>query len=49
MPSLHIDKLHDMALALQNKLAKLAGAARDTLISEIKIRAHNANQAAALV
>jgi cell fate (sporulation/competence/biofilm development) regulator YlbF (YheA/YmcA/DUF963 family) len=32
-----IDKLHSMALTLQNKLAKLAGVAVDILISELNV------------
>jgi hypothetical protein len=35
LPSLDLDKLHTMALALQNKLAKLAGVAVDILIAEL--------------
>jgi hypothetical protein len=36
LPPLDLDKLHSMALTLQNKLAKLAGVAVDLLIDEIK-------------
>jgi hypothetical protein len=35
LPPLDLDKLHSMALTLQNKLAKLAGVAVDILVSEM--------------
>ncbi len=35
LPPLDLDKLHSMALTLQNKLAKLAGIAVDILVSEL--------------
>jgi len=35
LPPLDLDKLHTMALTLQNKLAKLAGVAVDILVSEL--------------
>jgi hypothetical protein len=35
LPTLDLDKLHSMALTLQNKLAKLAGVAVDILVSEL--------------
>jgi hypothetical protein len=35
LPPLDLDKLHSMALTLQNKLAKLAGVAVDILINEL--------------
>jgi hypothetical protein len=36
-PSLDLDKLHSVAIGLQNKLAKLTNIAIDILISEMNI------------
>jgi hypothetical protein len=40
LPPLDLDKLHSMALTLQNKLAKLAGIAVDILVSELNTQIH---------